>query len=215
MSTLHLGTWWTWHSDWLNLSLWNILGCTRVNMVWCLGIVNVKETTRSHWSPNHRLQFTSIQRQRFQFWLIDGNIDKWRSPILDLSMATLSTYCVAPAAFTYPPPWQHFWSTSFIVCQKLLFIALLEWERLSTMSCVSHDSSWPNHQVSRTLHRIWTTDTHAWNLPLHFFYIPATTTSPPKICTFTDYSVECRLSRAHFAGGCRVHKTAKSELGLS
>ena len=47
------------------------------------------------------------------------------------------------------------------------------------------------------------------------FYIPATTTSPPKMCTFTDYSVECRLSRAHFAGGCRVHKTAKSELALS
>ena len=98
-----LGSWClvdTWHSDWLNLSLWNILGCTRVNMVWCLGIVNVKETTRSHWSPNHRLQFTSIQRQRFPFWLIDGNIDKWRSPLLDLSMATLSTYCVAPA-FTH------------------------------------------------------------------------------------------------------------------
>ena len=100
MSTLHLSAWWTWHSDWLNLSLWNILGCTSVNMVWGLGIVNVKETTRSHWSPNHRLQFTSIQRQRFQFWLIDGNIDKWRSPLLDLSMATLSTYCVAPA-FTH------------------------------------------------------------------------------------------------------------------
>ena len=101
MSTLHLGTWWTWHSDWLNLSLWNILGCTRANRVWCLGIGNVKETTRSHWSLNHRLQFTSIQRQRFQFWLIDGNIDKWRSPVFDLSVATLSTYCVAPAAFTH------------------------------------------------------------------------------------------------------------------
>ena len=50
---------------------------------------------------------------------------------------------------------------------------------------------------------------------LAIFYIPATTSSPPKMCTFTDYSVECRLSRAHFAGGCRVHKTAKSELGLS
>ena len=50
---------------------------------------------------------------------------------------------------------------------------------------------------------------------LAIFYIPATTTSPPRMCTFTDYSVECRLSRAHFAGGCRVHKTAKSELALS